>query len=259
MSVRSGLDRRTFLKVSATAAGGLLVGAWRAGAPANATPAKTLALGAFVEIDPHGRVSVFSPRPEVGSGVKTSLAMLIAEELDVDWKAVQVRQPDRLDPKYLDQFTGGSAGISESWEPLRHAGAAAREVLIAAAAEKWQVPAAECRSDRGAVVHPATGRRIDYRELVARASEMKPPEKPALKSTGDFRIAEKPTATVDLHEIVTGRITYGLDVRLPGMLHAVVERNPVFGGRVARFDASHALAVAGVRKVVELPAHRFAL
>jgi isoquinoline 1-oxidoreductase beta subunit len=204
-------------------------------------------------------VIVFSPRPEVGSGVKTALAMLIAEELDVDWKTVQVRQPDRLDPKYLDQFTGGSAGISDSWEPLRQAGAAAREVLIAAAAEKWQVPPAECRSDRGAVLHPASGRRLEYRELVARASEIKPSEKPPLKATAEFRIAEQPTPTVDLAEIVTGRITYGLDVRLPGMLHAVVERTPVLGGKVARFDASRALAVPGVRKVVELPADRFAL
>jgi isoquinoline 1-oxidoreductase subunit beta len=256
----SGLDRRTFLKIGATAAGGLMVGAWRArGAPPDATSGKALALGAFVEIEPDGTVIVFSPRPEVGSGVKTSLAMLIAEELDVDWKTVRVRQPEQLEPKYLDQFTGGSAGISDSWEPLRQAGAAAREVLIAAAAEKWQVPPADCRSDRGAVLHPPSGRRFEYRELVARASELKPREKPALKSTGDFRIAEKPTATVDLAEIVTGRITYGLDVRLPGMLHAVVERCPVFGGKVARFDASRALAVPGVRKVVELPAHRFAL
>jgi isoquinoline 1-oxidoreductase subunit beta len=255
-----GLDRRAFLKIGATAAGGLLVGAWRMpGAPAEATSGKALALGAFVEVDPDGTVVVFSPRPEVGSGVKTALAMLIAEELDVDWKTVRVRQPDRLEPKYLDQFTGGSAGISDSWEPLRQAGAAARGVLIAAAAEKWQVPPADCRSDRGAVLHPASGRRLEYRELVARASELNPPEKPVLKSNGDFRIAEKPTATVDLGEIVTGRITYGLDVRLPGMLHAVVERSPVFGGKVARFDASRALAVPGVRKVVELPAHRFAL
>jgi isoquinoline 1-oxidoreductase beta subunit len=255
------MDRRIFLKVGATAAGGLLVGAWRVGAEElpPAAPGKALALGAFVEIDPGGTVIVFSPRPEVGSGVKTALAMLIAEELDVDWKNVQVRQPERLDPKYLDQFTGGSAGISDSWEPLRRAGAAAREVLIAAAAEKWQVAPADCRSDRGAVVHPTTGRRLEYRELVARASELKPPEKPTLKSSSEFRIAEKPTATVDLAEIVTGRITYGLDVRLPGMLHAVVERSPVFGGKVARFDAKDALAVPGVRKVVDLPAHRFAL
>jgi len=260
VSAASGLDRRTFLKIGATAAGGLIVGAWRAsGVPPDTASGKALALGAFVEIDPDGTVIVFSPRPEVGSGVKTSLAMLIAEELDVDWKTVRVRQPEQLEPKYLDQFTGGSAGISDSWEPLRRAGAAAREVLIAAAAEKWQVPSADCRSDRGAVLHPPSGRRVDYRELVARASELKPREKPALKSAGDFRIAEKPTPTVDLAEIVTGRITYGLDVRLPGMLHAVVERCPVFGGKVARFDASRALAVPGVRKVVELPAHRFAL
>ncbi|HEX9148688.1 MAG TPA: molybdopterin cofactor-binding domain-containing protein [Thermoanaerobaculia bacterium] len=260
MSPVPAFDRRTFLKVGATAAGGLLVGVWRVRAsPESAAGGRPLALGAFVEIKPDGTVVVFSPRPEVGSGVKTSLAMLIAEELGVDWKNVTVRQPEMLDPKYLDQFTGGSAGISDSWDPLRKAGAAAREVLVAAAAEKWQVPPGECRSENGAVLHPASGRRLDYRELVERAAELKPPESPALKSTNEFRIAEKATATVDLAEIVTGRITYGLDVRLPGMLHAVVERSPVFGGKVAKFDASRALSVPGVRKVVELPADRFAL
>jgi isoquinoline 1-oxidoreductase subunit beta len=260
VSAAAGFDRRTFLRIGATAAGGLLVGAWRIdGAPAAEAGAKPLALGAFVEIDPDGSVILYSPRPEIGSGTKTSLAMLLAEELDVEWKTIHVRQPDELHPKYLDQFTGGSSGISDSWEPLRKAGAAAREMLIAAAAERWQVPPADCRSDRGAVLHPATGRRIEYRELVGRAAEMRPPEDPPLRSSGDFRIALKPTATVDLHEIVTGRTTYGLDVPLPGMLHAVVERSPVFGGKVARFDATRALAVPGVRKVVELPADRFAL
>ena len=256
-----GLDRRTFLRIGATAAGGLLVGTWRTSGqePTAAAPGRALALGAFVEIEPDGTVFVYSPRPEVGSGIKTALAMLIAEELDVDWKTVRVRQPALLDPKYLDQFTGGSAGISDSWEPLRKAGAAARAVLVAAAAERWQVAAADLSTERGAVVHPASGRRLAYGELVGRASELKPPDNPTLKSSADFRIAEKPTPTVDLHDIVTGRITYGLDVRLPGLLHAVVERSPVLGGKVARFDAARALAVPGVRKVVELPADRFAL
>lgn len=260
MSTSPDFDRRTFLKVGATAAGGLLVGVWRIGAsPENAAGGRPLALGAFIEIQPDGMVVVFSPRPEVGSGVKTSLAMLIAEELDVDWKNVIVRQPEMLDPKYLDQFTGGSAGISDSWEPLRKAGAAAREVLIASAAEQWGVGAVECGTDRGGVVHRPTGRRLAYGALVARAAALKAPKNPPLKSSGEFDIAGKPTPAVDLHEIVTGRITYGLDVRVPGMLHAVVERSPVFGGKVARFDASRALAVPGVRKVVELPADRFAL
>jgi isoquinoline 1-oxidoreductase beta subunit len=259
VSAESGLDRRTFLKIGATAAGGLVVGVWPARASSDAVAGQPVALGAFVELDPDGRVVVFSPRPEVGSGVKTALAMLIAEELDVDWKVVQVRQPEQLDPKYLDQFTGGSAGISDSWEPLRKAGAAARALLVAAAAAEWQVAASECRTERGSVVHAASGRRLPYGALVVRASALPAPENPPLKSDAEFRIAERPTPTVDLAEIVTGRITYGLDVRLPGMLRAVVERSPVFGGKVARFDASRALAVPGVRKVVELPAHRFAL
>ena len=147
MSTRSALDRRTFLKIGATAAGGLLVSfSW----PVRAENAGT-ALGAFVEIEPDGSVTIFSPRPEIGGGVKTSLAMMIAEELAVDWKTVKVRQPDRLDPKYLDQFTGGSGGVRDSWSDLRKAGAAARAVLVAAAAERWSVPASECRADRCAI------------------------------------------------------------------------------------------------------------
>ena len=261
MSSRSGLDRRTFLKIGASAAGGLLVGAWHRDASTSpgSTSGRAVALGAFVEIEPDGTIVVFSPRPEVGSGIKTALAMLIAEELDVDWKSVAVRQPDRLDPKYLDQFTGGSAGISDSWEPLRKAGAAARAVLVAAAAEKWNVAPMECRTEAGAVVHVPTGRRVPYRELVTRAAQLKAPENPPLKDANELRITARPAPTVDLADIVTGRITYGLDVRLPGMLHAVVERSPVFGGKVRRFDPSRALAIPGVRKVVNLPADRFAL
>ena len=149
--------------------------------------------------------------------------------------------------------------VTKEYAPRRPTSRRARAVLIAAAADKWQVPPENCRSDRGAVLHLSTGRRLEYRELVAKAAELKPPENPPLRSSEKFRIAEKPTPTVDLAEIVTGRITYGLDVRLPGMLHAIVERSPVFGGKVARFDASRALAVPGVKKVVELPADRFAL
>ena len=256
MSVRSAIDRRTFLKIGVTAAGGLLVSfSW----PARAENGGGTALGAFVEIEPDGSVTIFSPRPEIGGGVKTSLAMMIAEELAVDWKTVKVRQPDRLDPKYLDQFTGGSGGVRDSWGDLRKAGAAARAVLVAAAAERWGVAASECRAEQGAVIHVASGRRLVYGELVKRASQLDLPKDPALKDPKDFRHVGKPTPTVDLAQIVTGRIAYGLDVRLPGMLHAVIERSPTFGGKVAHFDASRSLAVPGVKKVVELPADRFAL
>jgi isoquinoline 1-oxidoreductase beta subunit len=255
VSALSAIDRRTFLKIGATAAGGLLVSfSW----PARGENAG-VAIGAFVEIAPDGSVTIFSPRPEIGEGVKTSLALLIAEELAVDWKTVKVRQPDRLDPKYLDQFTGGSGGVRDSWGDLRKAGAAARAVLVAAAAERWGVPASECRAEAGAVLHPASGRRLGYGDLVKRASALELPKEPALQDPKEFRHVGKPTPTVDLAEIVTGRIAYGLDVRLPGMLHAVIERSPTFGGKVARFDASRALAVPGVKKVVELPADRFAL
>jgi isoquinoline 1-oxidoreductase beta subunit len=249
------MDRRAFLKIGATAAGGLLVGlSW----PARGQTAGT-AVGAFVEIAPDGSVTVYSPRPEIGEGIKTSLAMLIADELGVDWKSVTVRQPDRLEAKYLDQFTGGSGGLRESWVDLRKAVAAARAVLVAAAAERWGVPASECRTEAGAAIHSASGRRLAFGELVRRASEMPLPKEPPLRDAKEFRHVGRPTPTVDLSEIVTGRIRYGLDVRLPGMLHAVIERSPVFGGKVRRFDASRALAIPGVKKVLELPADRYTL
>ena len=163
MSVRSAIDRRTFLKIGVTAAGGLLVSfSW----PARAENGGGTALGAFVEIEPDGSVTIFSPRPEIGGGVKTSLAMMIAEELAVDWKTVKVRQPDRLDPKYLDQFTGGSGGVRDSWGDLRKAGAAARAVLVAAAAERWGVAASECRAEQGAVIHVADAHHAQIGELV---------------------------------------------------------------------------------------------
>ena len=255
MSAVPRLNRRAFLKIGATAAGGLLVGfSWPARGQATGA-----AVGAFVEIAPDGSVTIYSPRPEIGEGIKTSLAMLIADELGVDWKSVTVRQPDRLEAKYLDQFTGGSGGLRESWVDLRKAVAAARAVLVAAAAERWGVPATECRTESGGVIHSASGRRLAFGELVQRASAMPLPKEPPLRDAKEFRHVGKPTPTVDLSEIVTGRIHYGLDVRLPGMLHAVIERSPVFGGKVRRFDASRALATPGVKKVLELPADRFTL
>ena len=166
MSAPAAMDRRAFLKIGATAAGGLFVGFSR---PARGQGNAGVGLGAFVEIEPDGFVTIFSPRPEIGEGVKTSLALMIAEELGVDWKNVTVRQPDRLEPKYLDQFTGGSGGVRDSWADLRKAGAAARAVLVAAAAEKWGVSPAECRAEAGAVIHATSGRRLTNGNLVGRA------------------------------------------------------------------------------------------
>ncbi|HEY7862777.1 MAG TPA: molybdopterin cofactor-binding domain-containing protein, partial [Thermoanaerobaculia bacterium] len=158
--IESEIDRRSFLTAGAAAAGGLLVSVWwkpaAGAAPLGGNP---VALTAFVEIAPDGLVTLTAPRPETGQGVKTSMAMLVAEELDADWPRVRVRDADLLDEdRYLDQFTGGSTSVSESFLPLRQAGAAARAMLVAAAAEQWGVAPESCETERGAVVHRASGR-----------------------------------------------------------------------------------------------------
>lgn len=264
------IDRRAFFQAGATAAGGLLVTLWwkgpasagvaadGAGAAIPADVPKGASLGAFVRIEPDGAIVIVSARPEIGQGVKTSIPMLLAEELDVDWERVRVEQTDAVDPKYLDQFAGGSTAVHDSWEPVRKVGAAARAMLVAAAAETWGVPPAECSTGRGEVRHPAKGA-LRYEAVAERASALPAPKDVPLKDPAAFRIIGRPTRTVDLAEIVTGRTKYGLDVRLPGMLYASIERAPVFGGRVAKVDSARALAVRGVRKVVPISTEGTAL
>jgi isoquinoline 1-oxidoreductase beta subunit len=250
------LDRREFLRVGATAAGGLFVAlrlpAEQSG-PAGAGPAPA-AIGAFVEIERNGSITIAAPRPEIGQGVLTSIPMLLAEELDVDWTRVRVRRIEEIDPKYLDQFAGGSTAIHDSFEPVRKVGAAARAVLVAAAAARWGVDASACRTESGAVLHPPSGRRLGYEDVAADASVRKRPESVTLKTPDQFRIVGRPVSRTDTPEIVTGRIRYGLDQRLPGMLYAVIARSPVVGGAVEGFDAGDAGKVRGVRRIFALPA-----
>jgi isoquinoline 1-oxidoreductase beta subunit len=180
------------------------------------------------------------------------MAMILAEELEADWSRVRIVQAT-LDPKYGDQVTGGSSSVRDSLLMLRKAGAAAREMLRAAAAEKWQVPASECTAREGAVVHAPSGRRLGYGELATKAAAMPVPQDPPLKKATDFRIVGTPVARVDGPRIVTGAAQYGLDFTVPGMLYAAIARPPVFGGRVKGFKAEAAKRIPGVRGVVEVP------
>ncbi|HEY7368885.1 MAG TPA: molybdopterin cofactor-binding domain-containing protein [Thermoanaerobaculia bacterium] len=249
------IDRRSFLQAGAAAAGGLLVSVWWRPAVVGAAEqaGTSAALTAFVEIAPDGTVTITAPRPETGQGVKTSMAMLVAEELDADWARVRVKDAEILDEgRYLDQFTGGSTSVSESFLPLRRAGAAARALLVGAAAESWGVEPASCETEPGVVLHRASGRRAEYGTLAARAVGKTPPESAPLKDPARFRIIGKETRSVDHREVVTGATRYGLDVRVPGMRVAVVARCPVLGGRLKSFDAARAAAVPGVRAVVPL-------
>lgn len=255
------LSRRSFLQVSSTALGGLLIAAhWPARAQAQRGTAE---LGVFVRVEPDGRIVVGARGCEIGQGVKTSLPMLIAEELDVAWSQIEVEQlpyviipsdtPQGIASKYGPQGAGGSTSIPESFEPLRQAGANARWLLVQAAARKWGVPAGDLSTREGSVLHP-DGRSLKYAELATAASQIEAPKDPApLKKPADFRIIGHPARVADGRDIVTGHAAYGIDAHLPNALTAVIARCPYFDGGVVRFNAAAARRVPGVRDVVVIP------
>ncbi len=250
------LSRRRFLALSAGGGAGLwlsLVLPSRAAAAAPASPAPaSLEPNAWLRVDPTGDVTVFVAKAEMGQGALTAMAMLVAEDLEADWARVKVVQADAL-PKYGPMLTGGSSSVRRSWRPLRLAGAAAREMLVAAAARRWRVKPATCRAEKGEVVHPPSGRRLGYGALAAAAAKLPVPAAPALKDPRDFRIIGTRVKRLDTPAKVEGKAGFGLDVRLPGMRHAVVARPPAWRGSVKAFDPAPALAVPGVEQVVRVP------
>jgi isoquinoline 1-oxidoreductase beta subunit len=252
--VADAIARRDFIRVAVGTAGGLAIGVvtTRDIAHAAGRLAPAAELSAFVEIGADGIVRVIAKNPEIGSGVKTSLPMLVAEELDVDWSSVRVVQADYAS-KYGDQFTGGSTAIWDNWEPLRRAGATARQMLIAAGAARWGVAPGTCGTERGFVVHSASKRRFSYGALAAEAARLPAPSTVALKDPAAFTLIGKRILVADAHDIVTGRATYGLDASVPGMLVACIAKGP-FACTVASFDPAPALAVAGVEHVVKIDA-----
>jgi isoquinoline 1-oxidoreductase beta subunit len=251
------LSRRSFLQVSALAGGGLMIAtavdgmdALLAQAGSDFTP------NAFIKITPDNIVTIIAKNPEVGQGVKTSLPMLIAEELSVEWKNVKLVQAD-LDPaRYGPQNAGGSTSTPTNWDPLRRAGAAGRHMLIAAAAQTWNVPATELTASAGRVTHAASNRSLTYGELATKAAAIAPPDlrTVALKDPKDYTIVGKATQGVDVKAMTMGTPIFSIDFTLPGMLFAVFEKCPVFGGKVvdANLDAiksqpgvKHAFIVEG--------------
>ena len=248
------LARRDFLKAGVAGSAGLVIGFYFPAFAREAEAAgKEFAPNAFVEITPTGDVHLWCARSEMGQGVRTSMLMILAEELDADWTQVKVVQAD-FDAKYGDMTTGGSESVRGSWTPLRKAGATARDMLVTAAQQSWSVPKSECTTRAGIVIHAKTKRELAYGELATRAAALPVPQDVPLKDPKDYRILETKKARVDGPFIVIGEAHYGIDTKMPGMLYAVVARPPVFGGRVKTFDPAHAQAVAGVRKVVEVPA-----
>ncbi|HEV7816460.1 MAG TPA: molybdopterin cofactor-binding domain-containing protein, partial [Janthinobacterium sp.] len=211
----------------------------------------------FVSIGTDGIVTIMAHRSEMGQGVRTSLPMVVADELEADWSKVRVVQATADETRMGNQNTDGSRSMRHSFEPMRRVGAAARGMLEMAAAAQWAVPLAEVAANNHEVVHAKSGRRLGYGALAAAAAHLAPPSGPALrlKTPAQFRyIGKEAVRGIDLHDIVTGNTQYGIDTRLPGMLYAVIARPMVMGGKVVRFDAKAALKVKGVLKVVEIQA-----
>ncbi len=247
------MQRRHFLKVGAVAGGGLLVSSYfdffgLGGSDALAAPPEGW-LNGHVRIDADGAITIMAQNPEIGQGVKTMLPMLIADELDVAWDDVKVEQADLDTDLYSGQFAGGSRATPTHWLPMRQAGAAARRLLLEAAADSWGVPVSELDTDEGVVHHRASGRSARYGELAERAAtlEAPDPDRVPLKSPDEFDIIGTPVGNVDIDAIVTGRPLFGIDFTLPGMLYAVFEKCPVFGGRVRSANLDEVRSEPGVR------------
>ncbi|GAA3508101.1 xanthine dehydrogenase family protein molybdopterin-binding subunit [Aquimarina addita] len=252
------LSRRSFIRTSALAGGGILIGfnLFQSCKP-KVAPATDISqlnyndFNAFIKIADNGMVTIFSPNPEIGQGVKTAMPMLIAEELDVAWKNVQVSQ-GALDTKnYTRQVAGGSQSIRQGWEPLRQTGATARQMLINAAAVKWGVDPAQCKTNEGIITN-TNGDSLGYGEVVKEAAMLEIPENIELKDPKNFKIIGKEVPNVDVDKIITGQSLYGIDYKEEGMVYASVLRPPAFGKKIKDFDTDAAKKVSGV-----LAVHKF--
>ncbi|HMC62851.1 MAG TPA: molybdopterin cofactor-binding domain-containing protein, partial [Candidatus Solibacter sp.] len=250
------MNRRGFLRTSAATAGGLLVGFYlpETSKLAAGTAGAAAKLNAFVHVGADDTVTLFIHKAEMGQGTVTSLSMLLAEELECSWKNIRTEFPGVSGEYGPSQGVVGSQSIRGSWESLRRAGASAREMLIAAAAQKWGVNKSSCRAESNAVINTTSNARLSYGSLAEAASKMLAPSNVTLKDPAQFRLVGKATKRLDTPAKVDGSAAFGIDVRLPGMLYAVVERCPVFGGKAASFDATRAKAVPGVKNVFQISA-----
>lgn len=250
------MERRDFLRSAGAMGAGLVIGFRIPVRGEEQQPAQPFAPNAWLRIGSDNNVLVVVDRSEMGQGVTTSLPLLLAEELDADWTKIRFEfaPADKayVNPLFGVQGTGGSSSVRAAWKPLREAGARARMVLIAAAAQQWGVEPSTCRAENNTVIHTASGRTLTYGALAQRAATIPLPSDVQLKDPKAWRIAGKPTKRLDARVKVNGTAQFGIDVRVPGMLTAVIARSPVFGGKVRSFDAAAAKAVPGVRHVVQI-------
>src|ERR1700680_2746625 len=251
-------SRRAFLQASVAAGGALVLGFRVPPAGAASPSAGTLfSTNAFIRIDRQGAVTLIMPQVEMGQGVYTAVAMILAEELDVQWDQVRLEAAppdDKLygNPTFGIQVTGNSNSIRAFWMPLRKAGAGARAMLIEAAARRWKVDSGACRAENSEVIHTASGRKLAYAALIDSASSIPPPKNPPLKAPADFKIIGKSLKRLDTPDKVNGKVIYGIDVMPPSLKFATLAACPVFGGKVGHVDDAKAKLVPGVRQVLVL-------
>ncbi len=253
--VKTTVNRRSFFRVTALAGGGMMISfSWLAGCKPQGEESLTLPeewfeLNSYIKIGANGVVTLMSPNPEFGSNIKTSMPMILAEELDIDWKNVIVQQADFFPERFERQFTGGSQSIRQGWPILRKAGATARQMLINAAAQTWMVPEGEITTEAGTLHHERSGKKAGYGELAALAAGLPVPDEVSLKEVKDFRIVGTSRKNVEGQNIVTGKPMFAMDHIQDGMLIAMIAHPPAFGLKVKSVDASGSKSMPGIRDV----------
>lgn len=259
--VKTSINRRSFLKASVLAGGGMMLSfSWLAGCKTAAEetmalPKEWFELNGYLKIGENGLVTIMSPNPEIGQNVKTSMPMLVAEELDVDWKNVIVEQAPLNTTVFTRQLAGGSQSISQGWKSLRMAGATARKMLREAAAKTWQVPVDEITTEASVLYHKASGKSASYGEMASAAAGIEVPKEVELKNNSDFKIIGTSRNNVDGQKIVTGQPLYGLDYRKEGMLVAMIAHPPAFGMKLKSVDDSQVRTMPGIKDVFTIKSY----
>lgn len=253
--VKTTVNRRSFLKAALLAGGGMvlhfswLAGCRPTGKKALEMPEEWFEINSYIKIGENGVVTLFNPNPEFGQNVKTSLPMILAEELDIDWEQVIVEQADFYPERYGRQFTGGSQSVRQAWSPLRTAGATARQMLVLAAAAEWNVPASEITTEQGTLLHNASGNKAGYGVFASAAAQIPVPEEVQLKDIADFKIIGSSKKNVETGKILNGKSSFGIDYKTDGMLIAMIVHPPAFGLRFKSMDDSVAKSMPGIKSI----------